>query len=77
MYLYNSKETIINDNSIRVTLDNNNNNKNEKTYIKVLNGSAYGTLPSLIRSGYKFLGWFTERNGGLLVTKDSTVTKKL
>ena len=51
--------------------------KNEKTYIKVLNGSAYGTLPSLIRSGYKFLGWFTERNGGLLVTKDSTVTKKL
>ena len=74
MYLYNSKENPINDNSIKVTLDHNN-NKNEKTYIKVLNGSAYGTLPSLIRSGYKFLGWFTEKTGGLLITKDSTVTK--
>jgi uncharacterized repeat protein (TIGR02543 family)/prepilin-type N-terminal cleavage/methylation domain-containing protein len=74
VYLYDTTENPINDNAIEVTLDYND-GTNKKSYIRVLNGSNYGTLPSLVRSGYKFLGWYTEKNGGVLTSKDSTVSK--
>lgn len=30
-------------------------------------GKSYGTLPTPVRVGYDFLGWFTEENGGVRV----------
>lgn len=36
-------------------------------------GSTYGTLPTPTRSGYAFLGWFTEQEGGTQITSSSTV----
>lgn len=42
--------------------------------ISVTYGKKYGTLPSTTRTGYLFQGWFTEKEEGSKVTKDSTVT---
>lgn len=36
-------------------------------------GNLYGTLPTPIRVGYKFLGWFTEKIGGTRIDSDSEV----
>lgn len=33
----------------------------------------YGELPTATRSGYKFLGWFTQANGGIQIKMDSLV----
>lgn len=33
--------------------------------IKVTNGNNYGALPTPSRKGYKFLGWFTDLEGGI------------
>ena len=33
--------------------------------------SEYGTLPTVTRTGYTFLGWFTAENGGNKITADS------
>ena len=74
MYLYNSSENPINNNLVEVTLDYND-GTNKKSYLKVLNGSSYGSLPILSREGYEFLGWYTEKNGGVLTSKDSTLFK--
>lgn len=38
-------------------------------------GEKYGTLPTATRSGYDCLGWFTEAEGGEVVTKDTKVTQ--
>jgi len=38
----------------------------ESTYIS--EGERIGSLPTPIRKGYKFLGWFTEEEGGEQVT---------
>ena len=37
-------------------------------------GSTYGELPTLTREGYTFAGWFTEKDGGTQVTKETVVT---
>ena len=37
-------------------------------------GNPYGELPTLTREGYTFEGWFTEKDGGTQVTKDTEVT---
>ena len=37
-------------------------------------GSHYGELPTPTREGYTFAGWFTEKDGGTQVTKDTVVT---
>ena len=36
---------------------------------------AYGTLPQPRRTGYSFAGWYTQRNGGSLVTADTVMTQ--
>ena len=36
-------------------------------------GNPYGELPTLTREGYTFAGWFTEKDGGTQVTKDTEV----
>lgn len=37
-------------------------------------GSTYGTLPTPVRSGYEFLGWFTSADGGTQVAAEDTVS---
>ena len=34
-------------------------------------GQRYGQLPIAIREGYRFIGWFTQRAGGVRVTVDT------
>ena len=36
--------------------------------------SQYGTLPTPTRTGYAFLGWFTDPNNGTQITSSTTVT---
>lgn len=38
----------------------------------VTEGQAVGTLPTPVREGYVFDGWYTASNGGTLVTADTT-----
>ena len=41
---------------------------------KTLNeGEAYGTLPTPTRSGYTFIGWYTQSSGGAIVTTSSKI----
>ena len=39
----------------------------------VLFGSAYGELPTPIRGGYDFLGWYNDRENGVAVTNETVV----
>ncbi len=39
-------------------------------------GQKYGPLPVPMREGYKFIGWFTEKEGGEQITEDSIVVKE-
>ena len=39
----------------------------------VTSGEAYGDLPTPVRSGYTFLGWFTASLGGERVTSSTVV----
>ncbi|MCR5590991.1 MAG: InlB B-repeat-containing protein [Lachnospiraceae bacterium] len=41
---------------------------------KVTFGNTYGDLPTPTRSGFEFAGWFTEKTGGKLIDKDTTVS---
>ena len=41
---------------------------------KAAPGYAYGELPTPVRYGYKFDGWYTEKDGGTLVTEESKCT---
>ncbi len=41
---------------------------------KVTFGSTYGTLGTVSRSGYTFVGWFTEKNGGKEVLAETKYT---
>ncbi|MBR5619255.1 MAG: InlB B-repeat-containing protein [Clostridia bacterium] len=36
--------------------------------------APYGVLPPATKIGYVFIGWFTEPNGGILITNDSVVS---
>ncbi|MBR4575932.1 MAG: InlB B-repeat-containing protein [Clostridia bacterium] len=44
--------------------------------IQVPYGSAWGTLPVPVRTGYTFDGWFTAVDGGSRVTADTMLTEK-
>ena len=44
-----------------------------KASIKVTYGKAYGTLPTSVRTGYTFLGWFTKKTGGTQITAETVV----
>ena len=37
-------------------------------------GQSYGELPDAIRDGFLFLGWFTEREGGVRISNSNNVT---
>lgn len=45
-----------------------------ETSKSVYYGQAYGDLPTPIRTGYAFDGWYTEQSGGTKVTADTVVS---
>ncbi len=61
-------------NSYTVTL-NPNGGSVAPTKITVTAGQPYGTLPTPTRSGYTFLGWYTDPNGGTPIYSSTTFTK--
>jgi uncharacterized repeat protein (TIGR02543 family) len=45
---------------------------------KTLNkGDKYGTLPTPVRSGYTFNGWYTEKNGGTKVSSNTIINSNV
>lgn len=47
-----------------------------KSSMKVYYSSYYGELPEATRKGYSFVGWFTQKSGGTLITENSVVSVK-
>lgn len=45
----------------------------ETNCVEVTPGATFGILPVPVRDGYTFGGWFTESNGGSMVTEDMVV----
>lgn len=47
----------------------------KRPYMKAVSGSTYGELPAPVSDDKSlfFIGWFTEKDGGTLITRDSTV----
>ena len=43
----------------------------------VKEGEAFGTLPTVTRTGYIFKGWFTQKTGGTAVTKDTKAASNM
>ena len=60
--------------TVQVTLDANGGKIDGKDSIvkTVEKGKAIGALPDAARSGYRFLGWYTEEDGGTEITSRST-----
>ena len=46
----------------------------DSTTKTISKGSAIGQLPEISKSGYTFLGWFTEDTGGAEITENTTVS---
>ena len=46
---------------------------NDIAPIAVTVGAAYGPLPTPVRTGYNFVGWFTQATGGTQITEASIV----
>ena len=57
----------------QVSFDRNHNSGSNPRTITVTNGAPYGELPSITRSGYVFLGWFTGKTGGTKIEADTVV----
>lgn len=57
--------------SVQVTFDSN--GGSNAVAKEVTFGETYGTLPTTAQEGYLFLGWFTAKEGGDLVTSETTV----
>ena len=58
-----------------VTFDPNGGTLDEADKTKSLStGECYGTLPVPSYAGYDFAGWYTEKDGGIEIKEDTTVT---
>ncbi len=73
--LWNSQFDVVSSrgNTKKVTFDTNG-GTTELNQREVSTGAAIGTLPAVQRSGYIFAGWYTQEDGGELVTDLTTVT---
>ena len=58
--------------SYKVTFDANKGSVSKKSK-NVIQTTKYGTLPTPKRTNYQFLGWYTKKSGGTLVTADTKV----
>ncbi len=55
-----------------VSFDANGGSAVTKTMVVTV-GKPYGELPTTTRKGYTFLGWYTAKSGGSLITRDTNV----
>lgn len=60
-------------NSYTVSLNVNGGNALAETSYNLVFGQPYGELPTPVRSGYAFSGWYTGEKNGLLVKKDTVL----
>lgn len=62
--------------NVKITFNTNGGSvsQNSKT---VTSGSAYGSLPTPLRDGYTFDGWYTSASGGSQVTSSSTCSSNI
>ncbi len=60
-----------------VTLNANGGALADGTKVMVQKGKAAGTLPTPVREGYTFAGWYTAKSGGTKVTVKTKVTKNV
>jgi uncharacterized repeat protein (TIGR02543 family) len=60
---------------LTVTFNANGGGTPSPTSKQVTNGSTYGTLATVSRTGHTFMGWFTTQTGGVQRTSASTVTR--
>lgn len=56
-----------------VSLDLQGGRMDEPDKLELKLGAPYGALPQPMRDGYRFLGWFTQREGGERITAETTV----
>ena len=56
-----------------VTFNHNYGDTPTESTAQITYDASYGTLPTPVRDGYKFLGWFTAASGGTQVTEDTIV----
>lgn len=56
---------------VEITLNPNGGTIKEKTISIKINSSIYGELPNPERTGYIFLGWYTDPVDGSIVTSDT------
>ena len=61
-------------NKYTVTFIKNDGTSNNAGTSTITFDSSYGTLPTVSRTGYTFVGWFTAASGGTQITKDTIVT---
>ena len=45
--------------------------------VDIVDGEALGTLPTITKSGYKLLGWYTKSTGGEKVTAATIITESM
>jgi uncharacterized repeat protein (TIGR02543 family) len=58
-----------------VTFDGNGGRvKSKQAHVELHDGDCYGPLPTPLREGYEFLGWFTAPEGGEAIGADSVFT---
>ncbi|XUX00031.1 MAG: InlB B-repeat-containing protein [Dehalogenimonas sp.] len=62
------------DNVFTVTFNGNGGGTPSPASKSVTNGSTYGTLATVSRTGYTFAGWYTDAAAGTLVESTTTVT---
>ena len=60
-------------NTYTVTFAKNDGSSNSAGTRTVTYDAKYGSLPTVSRTGYTFVGWFTAASGGTQITKDTTV----
>lgn len=59
-------------NIVMLTFDGQNNTENQVIIYNILTGGdTIGKLPETSKEGYKFLGWFTAKEGGVEITESS------
>jgi len=61
---------VMNGDDYHLTLDYNYDNIIDDSYI-LTNGNTYGSLPNPNRTGYEFIGWFTERENGSKIEENT------
>lgn len=61
--------------SYKIVFDANSGTKLSSSGKTLINGSNVGTLPTVVRSGFTFVGWYTSKTGGDKISSATICTK--